>query len=248
MSEYNEGAYDALDKTHIRLLEEKLQFYVDIFAYQGFDAKVVFEEMKRRAKQNKIPMNLFKDGVTGILVFFCNRGAKFSKPKVEGRTKEDGKSVMKKWYQIFDIKDEQPKTTTAITLPRMSSVFPWICGQIYNANKGRKVTMSEWYKPLQFPAAASLIPKGVMWNSFYQFWILWAIEFDKVVNPGNAKPDNVIKYAQFARDSDYLTDKQREEYLSGWGLSYDTLPTVQYADPANPVNLKTSSDNNNKKF
>jgi hypothetical protein len=211
----------------------------DLFAYQGMDPAKIFEQLKAYAKIAKIDAKTFKDDMTALLVFFCSRGSKFAgKAKVKGRTKEEGRGRMEGLYQRYRIIDTIPDDSKAITLARISSVFPALCAEIFNRGMGRAVTKSEWFKPLQFPAAASLIPQNEEWQGFWRLWLGWAIEYDKIVNPGKANAVNVEKYAEYARSSQTMSDSKRAQTLQRFGINPSTGPTMSADDEQGLVVMK----------
>lgn len=218
--------FDALTYDQVNITQQA-QTYKDLFAYQGFDPALTFEELKIKALNSGKTKEEFMEDMTALLVYFVSRGSKYTgKPKAKGKTSDEGKNRMNELYATYGITDEYPNNAKDITIPRISSIFPHLCAKLFSMNIGRQVTKSPFYQSLQFPAAASLIPNTPDWDAFFDRWLLWAIEYDKVVNPSKANADKVKEFAGIARRSQFLSTATRVKYMKGLGYAPDSIPVI----------------------
>jgi len=219
--------YDAMDAFQVVLRDDRMMAFKDLFAYQGFDPQVTFDELKKCAAAAGKKRDDFMEDMTALLVFFASRGSKYvGKKKAKGKTKTEGKAKMDALYATYKITDDYPNNAEDITLPRISSVFPHLTARLFSSNVGRRVTKSPYFEALQFPAAASLIPATAEWNGFFEKWLLWAIEYDSTVNPEKANAENVKNYAGIARRSQYTSEQFRKKIMKDLGYVPSQMPTI----------------------
>ncbi|KAM7303208.1 N protein [Ixodes scapularis] len=219
------------------------------YEYQGFDARLIAQQMKRAGvsalhRQEGAKAGAFMDRLT-LVVIGLMRGANLD--KVRKGMKEANRANFDILVKHFGIQSK-PVDSAAITLPRVIATFPGMAMdvlKIIELGPVRHSTMTNmvagYPRALMFSAFPSLIPRGVegVTEALLSAYLLFQHQVSLVINPDYPKWDlqkqrsSLEGFARAAMDSDYVTQRQRVLRLveEGW-LSVDQERKVVSLTPA----------------
>jgi len=186
------------------------------YAYVGFDPSYTLDKLTEYAAANS---RHFMVDMRKILVYYVTRGTKLDSEKAKLKTKESAYAELREIKDIYFIKDEKPKKREDISVARIVGVFPHLTGKLLASRIGRPVIPDYKLIPvgLQFASGASLIPKSPEFNHLFEAWVVWAKEFDNIINeePNHAA---VLKFAITMRNSRYVPEDVRIKLVGEFGV------------------------------
>ena len=194
---------------------------LELFAYMGFDPKHTLKKLAEKATNQKFSKERFKQDMMRILTFYVSRGTRLYTEKVRGKTREEAKDILRDLASAYNVQDKQPKSRDDITVARIVAVFPHIVAELMNNETiGRVVgnAPAGFFRCLCFPSAPSIIPRLPAYEPVYESWLVWAKEFDKVINQKNADIKKVEQYGEITWKSNYLTNDERVRIMSRLGI------------------------------
>lgn len=204
------------------------------YEYQGFDARLIAQQMKKagvsalhRAEGPKA--GAFMDRLT-LVVIGLMRGANLD--KVRKGMKEANRANFDALVKHLGIQSK-PVDSAAITLPRVIATFPGMAMDVLKiaelgpVRHSTMVNMVAGYpRAMMFSAFPSLIPRGVegVTEALLSAYLLYQHQVSLVINPDYPKWDlqrqksSLEGFARAAMDSDYVTQRQRVLWLveEGW--------------------------------
>jgi hypothetical protein len=189
----------------------------DLFQYQGYNPREFIKTLKAIAKSKSRTLKEFNGDMLAACVFYVTRGTRIGGDKQMGRTSEAGKLRMKELVDTYKIEWKKnigkEGTKETVTIARIAGCFPHWCAQLM-AKIGRLVGTppSGFPQTYCFAGAPAIIPKDN--TTFFDQWLEWAKDFDRVVNGANANPTNVRNYALITFNSDYVPESKRKQWFA----------------------------------
>lgn len=216
-----------------------IETLIQQFAYQGFNAQIIYEEMYRLSGGRNVKGDLARpDGqqllkdVFSICAFVDERGTRIDRDKVKGKTSKEGYAVMESLMTKYGIRPtgRPPTSVKEITLQRVVLAFPhvyiYIRAQRYERGKLRTVGADDLPAPtnakeiiLWFPGGAGMIPQHENANEIFDRYLVWAIAFDKTIKREKHDEKAVRNFAKIARQGTTLTDSERWSVLVSLGIA-----------------------------
>lgn len=200
------------------------------YEYQGFDAKVVAEQMAARGvskvhEKEGSKVGAYMDRLT-LVVIGLMRGANLD--KVRKGMKEANKSKLDTLVRHYGLQSK-PVDTAAITLPRVIATFPGLAMDVLKVvemGPVRHLTMTglveNYPRQMMFSAFPSLIPRDIadVTEVLLSAYLLYQHQVSLVINKDNAQKQqaSLEGFARAAMESNYVTQRQRVLRLveEGW--------------------------------
>ncbi|KAG0439787.1 hypothetical protein HPB47_016534 [Ixodes persulcatus] len=197
------------------------------YEYQGFDAKVVAEQMAARGvskvhEKEGLKVGAYMDRLT-LVVIGLMRGANLD--KVRKGMKEANKSKLDTLVRHYGLQSK-PVDTAAITLPRVIATFPGLAMDVLKVVEMEPVhhlTMTglveNYPRQMMFSAFPSLIPRDIP-DVLLSAYLLYQHQVSLVINKDNAQKQqaSLEGFEHAAMESNYVTQRQRVLRLveEGW--------------------------------
>lgn len=193
-----------------------------LFAFQGFDAAKCFATL-----QGLKTTEGFDFFLMGVLVYAATRGTKIMNgTKAYEKSDPVAKAQLNKWQVTFGLKGDASKAGPGdLTIGRIVSLMPHLMLAV-QGKFGRTITPNTKI-PLawQFPGAAALFPRDSPYDESFEDWLEWAISYDRVINQPTKEfpdrkpnPENVKKFASFARNGTWVDEQVRKKAILSFGL------------------------------
>jgi len=227
---------------------------VDLFKFAGFNAEEVLKMLKRYAAAAKRTPEQFVKDVVELLSYYMSRGTTIQSRGVINSMSQGAADRVRVLVSIYRIQDNVAPTARGpniVTLGRLMNTFPEIIGAKLVQLKIPIIgTPNLIPRALAFPGGASLIPSTNDWNWLFEFFLDWAVTFDRTVNRPrrqNAKVEfkpkesreNQRGWSELARQNSRLTDAQRVAFILKHcddftlGLEMDNKGNITKMNPDN---------------
>lgn len=188
------------------------------FSFQGYNPEITYSVMRSKCNTDE---ELNKD-VTGMLLWFANRGSNVDENKIADKTDVDTANAMRPLFDKYDVLstlEGNKDGSKAITLQRVVSAFPQVAGFIIYKSGGNNLMENNVVglpDYLAFSAGGSLIPRDR--TDLMDLWEEWAYNFDEAVRnvSKSANKDNggnLANYVSAVLNSKYVDEVDKSRYL-----------------------------------
>jgi len=231
----------------IDVLEMKggdLQYLINFMqqiAFEGFNWKQVFNNLRKNAEDNGISKEIFISHMRLLCAMYVERGSNFinNLENLENKDLRRYLLILRNLYKIVkrerrvakknSSKSQGSKTSTSynagdVTINRIVAIFADLVAQIIKANPrysppgaASAGTLPLYYK---FPAGASLLPNDLEHPQVKE-WMIWYKAFGKVINQGVEQSDEDIKkYAKAINSSNVFGEEIRKTIRTQLGDAF----------------------------
>ncbi|QBQ01751.1 nucleocapsid [La Gloria virus] len=159
--------------------------WVNEFAYQGFDARVVLKMLQEKGGDD------WKHDAKKMIVLALTRG---NKPvKMMKKMSEEGKKEVERLVRVYGLKSGNPARND-LTLSRVAAALAgWTCQATVVVQEFMPVTGKQmdarspnYPRPMMHPSFAGLIDPSIPINAYSDIvaaHMLFLVEFSKTINP-----------------------------------------------------------------
>jgi len=189
-----------------------LSKYINNFSYEGFDPLVIYKCLAECAEKNARSSDEFTSDMAKLIILILVRGIKWSKSSE--KMSDEGKKEVQRLKSMYSIIESSRPGKTDVIPGRIPAVFPALTANLLNSHRFMiplAVKSDDLPVYLHFPQAPSIIPSSD--SDTFNNWLVWAKNFDKVINPKSHDEAKVESYGNIAWRSNIHSDAERTEIL-----------------------------------
>jgi len=195
--------------------------YFDIVGYTGFNAATIARTLRTVDREN------WADDVNMMIAFALERGSNLT--AIEKKSSKIGKDEIARLIKKYQLKSKAGDDPKAMTLPRVALACPLQSCMYFQKYPKRAKAVNPSRLSKNYPAVMkcqafySLIP-DVYSEELVKACILYQAEFTKVINKTYKASnylelqDVVVPYIENGRNSSYVPDKMRINFLNMLGV------------------------------